>query len=275
MVSLPVSTHRRSLIAVREVTFCERSTITEAWAVVLGRAVPVIAEEPAAIVLEAKRALPDLEREPAMVVAEIPHRGPVAPFWNQQWSWAGGRLLARMGHRYLGVHRLADEEHRYETYERSLAPALVPWLDACARVYDYPSIVQSVEQVGYGYINAFDLPADGFDLAKLVRLDLGVRLHGARDGLDGFDVRLRYRDELEPGAHVVVQVVVQPDGPAPEMLHVRTKVTATVVRQGLWTDRNFMQQRILQAKAVAKRAFFDLVTDETQERMGVQYGDPT
>jgi hypothetical protein len=239
---------------VREITFCERSTITEAWAVVHGRSVPVIPEEPAAIIIAVKRALPTLEREPAMVVAEVPQKGPVAPFWSQQWSWDYGRLLARIGHRYLGVHRLADEDHRYETYERSLAPAIGPWLEACAQVYDDPLIMQALEQVGYGYINTFSFPAAGFDLARVVRMELGIQLEGIHDGLDGFDVRLHYRDEDEPGARVAIHVLVQSDGPIPDTVLVRTKVTA---------------------KAVAKRAFFRLVTDETQHMMGARHGDPT
>jgi hypothetical protein len=260
---------------VREVTFCERSTITEAWAVVLGRPVPVILEEPAAIVMAAKRALPQLEREPAMVIAEIPQRGPVAPFWSQQWAWDEGRLRARIGHRYLGVHRLADEEHRYETYERSLAPALRSWLEACVRVYDDPLIIQALDQVGYGYINTFSFPAADFDLTKIVRMELGIELAGLHDGLDGFDVKLHYRDKLQPTARVAVQVIVQPDGPVPETLLVRTKVTAAVAQEGSWTDRAFVERQVLVAKAAAKRAFFDLVTDETREMMGAQYGNPT
>lgn len=258
----------------REVTFCERSTITEAWAVVLGRSVPVIPEEPAAIVITARRALPQLEREPSMVIAEIPQRGPVAPFWSQQWTWDEGRLRARIGHRYLGVHRLADEEHRYETYERSLEPALQPWLEACVGVYDDPLVIQALDQVGYGYINTFSFPATGFDLTKVVRMELGIQLEGVHDGLDGFEVKLHYRDKIQPAARVAVQVIVQPDGPVPETLLVRTKVTAAVAREGRWTDRAFVEGQIVAAKAVAKRAFFDLVTEETRQMMGARYGHP-
>ena len=258
----------------REVIFCERSTITEAWAVVLGASVPVVHEEPAAIVVAARRALPGLEREPAMVIAEIPQQGPVAPFWSQQWAWDSGRLRARIGHRYLGVHRLADDEHRYETYDRSLAPAVQPWLDACARVYDDPLIMQAIEQVGYGYINTFHFPAAGFDLAKIVHLELGVQIPGMRDGLDRFDIRLHYRDELEPAAHVALQVVVQPEA-TPETLRVQTKVTATVMQMGWWTDRPFVEQRLLAAKSIAKRAFFALVTEDTRQMMGARHGDST
>lgn len=261
----------------REVTFCEHSTITEAWVGVLGQAVPVVPEEPAAIVHAAKRVLHTLTREPAMVVAEIPREGPVSPFWSQQWSWDNGRLRARIGHRYLSVHRLADDVDRYETFDRSLAPAVVPWLDACSHVYESPGpgglrIMQKFEQISYGYVNTFRADAAGFELSRLFHLKFGLDLEG-RDVLDVLDVKFHYRDQQQRATQVIVQIVVKADINSSDSLLVQTRTTATTTVQGFWQDRALIDTEILAAKTVAKRAFFEIATDATHRRMGAKYGN--
>lgn len=262
----------------REVTFCEHSTITEAWVGVLGEAVPVVPEEPAAIVHAAKRELPTLTREPAMVVAEIPRDGPVSPFWSQQWSWDHGRLRARIGHRYLSVHRFADEVDRYETFERSLAPALTPWLNACSHVYETPAsgglqILQKVEQISYGYVNTFRADAADFDLSRIFHLTFGVDLEGVDDGLDVLDVKFHYRDQQQPATQVMIQIVVRADANPRDSLLVQTKTTATTAVHGFWKERDRIDAEILAAKSVAKRAFFEIATEATHRQMGAQYGN--
>jgi uncharacterized protein (TIGR04255 family) len=259
----------------RDVIHCERSTITEAWALVLGRATPVVPEEAAAIVFSAKQALPGLEREPAMVVAELPTHGPVAPFWSQQWSWNEGRFRARVGHRYLSVHRLADEKHPYDTYSHSLAPALEPWLDAHAKVHSHGLVLPAFEQIGYGYINDFRFPAEGFDLSKFFHVDFGVQLAGPLDGLDGVEFKFYYRDKVNHAAQVLIQIVVRPGDAVEDQLLVQTKVTATLGVRGFFSDRAQIEQEIHNAKTVAKRAFFDLATQATHDRMGAHYATPT
>lgn len=263
----------------REVTFCERSTITEAWATVFGRAVPFVPEERAAAVLVAKRSLPELSHDPALVVAEVPREGPVSPFWSQQWSWDGGRLRARVGHRYLSVHRLADETDRYETYGRSLAPALDPWLTACSSAFDDALILAAFEQVSYGYVNTFRYAAAGFDLSKAFHLNIGVELDGLDSGLGGLEVGFHYMDHsIRPATRVMIQVALRPDGPIPDAdeLLVETKTTATfTVANGFWRDHDLVKRELIAAKQVAKRAFFQFATPETHREMGARYDDPT
>ena len=250
----------------REVTFCEHSTLTEAWVGVLGQAVPVVPEEPAAIVHAAKRVLPTLTREPAMVVAEIPRDGPVSPFWNQQWSWEESRSRARIGHHYLSVHRFADEAHRYETFERSLAPALSPWLDACSFVYEG----HKFGQISYGYINTFSFEASDFDLSRVFHLTFGVDIEDTHHGLDVLDVKFHYRDQQRTNVDVMIQVVVHA---AYQSLMVQAKTTATATVVGLWKDRAHVEAEVRNAKSVAKRAFFEMATEATHRQMGAHYAD--
>lgn len=260
----------------REVTFCDRSTIAEAWAVLRGRPVPIVSEEAAALAYAAKLLLPELEREPATVVAEVPRSGPVSPFWNQQWSWDGGRLRARIGHRYLSVHRFADDEHRYETYERSLQPALSPWLDACAQIYGGPLVLPAVADVSYGYINSFLFPQAGFDISQKFRLTFGLGIDGLSQGLEGLAVEFHYKDNgpdnVRSNAHVTVQVAARPE--QDDHVRVRTVTYATLaLNHRFWKDKMDLEAAIQSAKSAAKRAFFELATAETHLQMGAHYGD--
>ncbi len=256
----------------REVTFCENSTITEAWAVVLGGPAPVVEEEAAAIALAARRKVEGLARDPVVVVTARARHSLAPPYWNQQWKWDDGRHLARIGHRFLSVHRIANDTHRYETYETSLAPALDPWLHACAEVYDDPLILQAFEHVAYGYVNTFTFPADKFDLSTVLRLDLGVDLPSAHDGLEALEIKFSFRDTILPSAHVVIQASVRPEGEAPDPIIVQTKVTAqTTVHQGFWKDIGGITDQIRAVKNVAKRNFFELTTERTREQMGARY----
>ncbi len=257
----------------REVTFCERSTITEAWAVLRGRPAPLVHGESAALVFAVKRALPELQREPAMVFAEIPLSGPVAPFWSEQWSWESGRLRARVGHRYLSVHRFADDEHRYETFERSFVPALTPWLIVCSQIYDDPLVIPAVAEVSFGYINTFRFSEHDFDLSRVFRLTVGFELEGLDSGLEGLDVKFHYRDGVRPRTQVMVQVAARPEVGG-EVL-VRAKTTATIrLDDGFWKDKVRLEAELRDAKAAAKRAFFELATEDTHRQMGALYGNP-
>jgi hypothetical protein len=256
----------------REVTFCERSTLTEAWVELRGRSVPIVPEEPAALVVAVRRQLPDLKREPAMVFAEVPHSGPVAPFWNQQWSWETGRLRARVGHRYLSVHRLADDEHVYESHTRSLEPAVAPWLDACAHVFDDSLIAAAVAEISYGYINTFRFPEADFDLSRSFRLTLGIELEGLGEGLEGLDLKFHYRALNQAGAQIMLQISARPE-PGGEVV-VQTKTTATrASHHWLWRATPQLENEIRTVKNIAKRAFFELATEETHQLMGAHYED--
>lgn len=119
---------------------------------------------------------------------------------------------------------------------------------------------------------------DAFGLESAIatsasHVDFGIRLDHPHDGLEGLDFKFHYRDKEKPSAQVMVPMVVRTDAIAGELLRVRTKVTATIAVQGFWRDRDFIEHTILDAKTVAKRAFFDLVTAETQEMMGVHHGN--
>jgi hypothetical protein len=141
----------------REVSACERSTITEAWAFAVGLPGPFVSEEASALVLAARRRWPELTVEPASPPPTTDSTSTL-PTWNQQWSWGQRRFLARIGHRYLSVHVLADDQRPYVTYDTSLQPALLEWLQLCSRVYSDPKHQYAVDRVGFGYVNTFEEP---------------------------------------------------------------------------------------------------------------------
>lgn len=254
------------------VSYCTASTITEAWATVLGMPAPIVQEESPGLVFAAKKRIESLKDEPTLVVANIEQpRQPTPPFWNRQVSWANRRFLARIGHRYLSVHCLASSDQKYETYEETFLPGLDPWLQLFREFYDDGLIRHRVNRIGFGYVNQFSFAADDFDLSENFKLNVGVQLDSASDGLAGMDLRFGFR---EPGgASMKVQTMVELDQGAPEDLVVTTKVSAEISPMAavFLDDPPAVAARVQRAKETAKRVFFEIATQATHDLMGAQY----
>ena len=110
--------------------YCEKSTITEAWAIVLG--LPGALDKNSGPILAhlAEDAIEGLTERPAPLAFSVSPPGLTPPFWNQQFAWDSDRYAARFGHRYLSVHFVRrDEGTRYETYAKTMEPWIRKWLD--------------------------------------------------------------------------------------------------------------------------------------------------
>ena len=254
------------------VTYCTQSTISEAWATVLGMPAPIVADESPGLVLAAKRKIEGLSDEPTLVVANIQqvHR-PVPPFWNRQVSWGDRQFLARIGHRYLSVHYLVSSDRKYEKYEETFLPGLEAWLELFREFYSDELIRNGVNHVGFGYVNQFSFAADGFDLSEYFKLDVGVQLDSAADGLGGMDLRFGFRER--GGASMTVQATVRQDEGSPEDLVVTTKVAAEVLPASplFLDDPPGLASQVFRAKETAKRVFFEIATQSTHDLMGAQH----
>lgn len=254
------------------VSYCTASTITEAWATVLGMPAPIVADESPGLVLEAKKKIPRLKDEPTLVVANIDHpERPVPPFWNRQVSWNEREFLARIGHRYLSIHYVGTAGRKYETFDQTFAPGLQEWLQVFGDFYGDELIRGGVNRVGFGYVNQFTFPADGFDLSRYFKLNVGVQLESAAEGLAGMDLRFGFREAS--GASMMVQATVGLDQGAPENLVLTTKVAAEVTPLApvFLDDPSSLAGHIHEAKNIAKRVFFEIATEATHDLMGAQY----
>ena len=256
------------------VSYCSDSTIIEAWATVRGVPVPLDEDEAPGLVLAAKKVIPTLADEASVVVARIPDpRQPVPAFWNRQVSWDQGRCLSRVGHRYLSVHVLADDGRKYERYEESFLPSFRQWLELFRAFYGGGVIRPQVDAMSFGYVNAFRFPVRDFDLSQAFRLNIGVDVESAKDGLSGMDLRFAFR--AGAGEAVSVQVTVGTLGADLEMLEVKTKVSAESHALGslFLDDPERIENRVHAAKETAKRVFFEIATASTHEQMGAHYDD--
>ncbi|WP_437874442.1 hypothetical protein [Sorangium sp. So ce513] len=254
-----------------EVSYCENSTITEAWALLVGVPSKPAPDEVAAVVHAARRRIPKLEPRPSLVLVEEPASGMLPPHWQHQLTWDDGLHLARVGHRYLSVHFLKPGEVRYETYERSLKPHLSEWLQVLSDILAGGPAQHPLDRVCFGYINSFELEPDGFDLSRYFRLSVGVGAETARAGLGALNVTFRVTPG--PNCDVKSSLLVEAD-PLSGKVSVRTKVVGEL--RGLhfsFLDQADIHAATAEAKRAAKRSFFDLTTDETRELMGVKYAD--
>lgn len=259
----------------RRVIRCETSTITEAWATVLGLPDAFIAEEGPSLVFAARKRLPGAQVEPAVVIADIQRHQPVPPFWNHQIFWNDRRYLARVGHRHLGVHVLASETAAYETYDESFLPALEPWLRVFQDTYGDDvaerRVHHGVDRIGYGYVNRFTYPAEGFDLSQSFKLSVGVDIDGASEGLSSLVVGFSVPEPS--GATTSAQVTIEPDRSGSDLVVVTTKIFTEVgdLPGLLLDDAVLIAEEILRAKEIAKHAFFELTTEATRTRLGAHY----
>jgi uncharacterized protein (TIGR04255 family) len=255
----------------KAVTYCTNSTITEAWGLILGLPGELDEEEIGALAHFGKKRFGHFERIPSVVLVQRPKAGPAPPFWQQQLTWDDGRLLARIGHRYLSVHFLNRGDRRYQTYEQSLQPAVKGWLETYDETLLGSREQYPLDRIGFGYVNTFHFPAPGFDLSKYFRVSLGIGVQTAQKGLLALETNFRLFDESR-AADVIVNLLVNTGVDEGRQLQVQTKVVAE--RRGTdehsFKDQESIFAELLRAKEAAKAMFFDFATEETHRIMGAQ-----
>lgn len=248
------------------VDYCENSTITEAWTVILGLPGAVDPTDPPVLERSARRRLDSLERKPAVVAVDV--RGDaVPPFWNQQVTWGQGRHLARFGHRYLSVHFIRRDEDRYTRFSDVLAPPTKTWLDVYAESLggEHP-----IDRVGFGYVNRFTFSAADFDLSKYFSINVGVDVGSQEAGLLGLTTAFRFYDPSKT-MYLTVELSAESVPTEDGEIGVTTKVFAE--RRGLealaFADPDAVLEQVATTKEAAKEAFFSLATEATHSIMGV------
>jgi hypothetical protein len=246
------------------VTFCESSTIKEAWVLLLGPPATVDNDAFAALAHRARRLIEDLSLVPTLVVGPaVPERQPVPPFWTHQMQWAAGRYHARFGPSYLSVHFVkVSEAERYQRFEVSLRPAFEKWLAAWNETLG----ATDVSKVVFGYLNEFVLPAEAFDLSRYFHISVGLEMPSAGGGLSELSTRFKYR--LSSTSHADVRLHVRGGG---DTIRARTLVLAEQ-KAGLTSlSPDLFPAALLPAREAAKTVFFELTTPQTHQLMKARY----
>jgi hypothetical protein len=269
---LPKSCSTSQSNAMKTVTYCTHSTITEAWGLILGLPGKPDEEEVSALAHWGRKRFGHLQKLPSVVVMQWPNADLVSPFWQQQLTWDESRLLARIGHRYLSVHFLKKGDERYRTYQESLQPAVAGWLETYDETLLGTREQYPVDRIGFGYVNTFQFPALDFDLSKYFRLSLGIGVEAAQKGLLDLETNFRLFDAAH-AADVVINLLVHTEEDEGRQLQVQTKIVAE--RRGIeecsFKDKDKILVELLRAKKAAKSMFFDFATEETHKIMGAQY----
>lgn len=246
-----------------KVDYCKHSTITEAWAVLLGPP-GAFTDDGAIRVLEyvVKGQFPGLEREPTMAFAAQGEE--VAPFWLMQLR-LDARHRVRLGHHFVSIHFVREhgDADRYERYTESLEPQV----RAMARAIAESPVADQfpISRVAFGYVNTIDLPRDA-DSSDYFKVALKTDLKVAESGLDAADVRLRVS-----GGGSLSQVELSLSS-ASGSLRATSKVfveqeSARTMRYG--DDK--VHDLVTVAKDAAKELFFDFATEALHGVMGATY----
>lgn len=244
----------------------------EAWARITGT--PAAANETDAVVVRrrAERTIPGLARQPVTVFAVQQPRELMPAFWSEQHAWQDGQYMARFGHRYLSVHFLRRGGGRYNRYDETLQVPVNDWLKIYAEADPVVAEQHTVETIGFGYVNAFEFPSEGFDLSRWFKLSMGVDagqdgdvdLQEVRAAFDFFDPTLKLRT-------VVELVATGPEqGAVEDRVRVVTKVLADFrADEGVnFAQFDALTQCIHAAKEAAKATFFNFTKHETRVMMG-------
>lgn len=250
------------------ITYCENSTIAEAWGVIWGLPARLDDTDAAVLLRAARERIHDLQQKP-VIVAVNPGPDLTPPFWREQVVWDGEQYVARFGHRYLSVHFVRQGEKRYETFETSMKPALDTWIDMYGRSLANGADVHPVDRIAYGYVNAFEFDPEGFDLSRFFKMNFGVKLGGGTDGLDTIDTGCTFVDRGRD-AHLSVNLQIR--GPSDGAANVRVITKVMAEKRALegvsYADRAQIDAILLDAKSAAKDTFFDFATGETHAIMG-------
>jgi hypothetical protein len=251
---------------VASVSFCENSTISEAWALAVGDPAEARTEAVNATINAICAERPELSGDPTFVWAQGDDSA-LPPHYRAQLRWADGARVARVGHQYLAVHFLSSGG-KYETFEKSLRPDLewwlARWLGSSAKFV--PS------RVVFGYVNSFEFSDRDFALSDYFRAAIELRGKLAGHSQSGCEATFRLAADDGGLVHLAVQVdqVNAGSNAAPtEIWRVVVKTVAN--RTCAETAVDGILREFVSAKTLAKDTFFEFARARTHELMKARY----
>lgn len=261
----------------RRVVHCNKSTITQAWAALLGTPGPPTQDDRFAAVLEwqAKKALHSLRPIPALVIVPSGD-GVVNPHWIRQVAWGDDdQYLARLGERYLSVHFLANPElfsdARYRTYAEDLEPMIRLWIESFGEACQGEG--PECSKVIFGYINSFTFPIEQADLSQYFAMNVGLSEQVAANGLSSLTATFGLPEDE---SKTRLEIAISADATA-EALSVETRIEASFSFTNIlpsMIDAARMLSKISQVREAAKSAFFNFATSKTHLIMEATYDTP-
>lgn len=259
----------------RQVVHCNKSTIVQAWAALIGTPGPPTQDDRFAAVVEwqANKVFNGMRPVPSIVLVPSGDET-IEPHWIRQLTWGEQKqYLARFGARYLSVHFLASpasfSETRYRTYEQDLEPMIRGWIESFreACLDDSPECSKLV----FGYINSFSLPIEDVDISQYFAMDIGLASDVAVNGLSRLSATFGLPED-EFGHRIAIAIEADTSG---DMLTVETRVEAsfsyTDNLPGI-ADSASMLPKLKEIKEAAKTSFFKFATPKTHLLMEATYG---
>ena len=267
---------KRDSIDRSQITKCERPAIQEAWCGFFGA--PLLFDKRAeedfgAQVQGVVRKSTPIEPIPALVFQPAaPLETP--PFWTRQFSWDSRKRIARIGRRYLTVHRLCSPpKDNYESYETEILPGANSWIDAIRSVVTEQDDLL-IRSVTFGYINRFHFNVEGFALDHFFNLKVGFQAAAKPGEASVTDLNTKLRFSLPAKRHMVeMGLAVALLNPNKKQLTVTVSVLCRrdSATAGCLLDSQSIWNEVLEARNEAKIQFFSFCTDKTlKEIMGAK-----
>ncbi len=253
------------------VNYCKNPAITEAWAVIQGLPAPHDDVEINAVIHATQKSIPALKRMPSIVVIQK-QEGPVPAFWHSQYSWGADRYRTRIGHQYLSIHYIQQQEQKYETYQKSLEPEVKRLLKIWKSTASTTNSSRPLDRLGFGYINTFTFPNSKFDLSEYFKMNLNFTIEIEHTDLIGMKTDFNLIDQ-ETNTHLILELSIEEDPANKDTIRLITKVNAEKVgiQHIPLNDVERIMATTLEVKTAAKTAFFGFATPSTHQIMGAEY----
>lgn len=248
---------------------CSKSNIQEAWCGFFGR--PFVFDRAAEddfgaqVHQSAKKRLPEILREPALIFQPgTPIETPA--IWTRQFTWDGRRRFARVGRRYLSVHRVcAPPDDRYTDFQSEILSPADTWIDSVSElVLDDEELKTSM--VAAGYINRFVFKAKTFKLQSHFNLNVGFQAAGDPGKILVTNLNVGFNFVVQHKGHNVdISLTVSQPSAGKDELIVVTNVSCyrDLARPISLSNKKDLWAEVREAQKEAKAQFYAFCTDQT------------
>ena len=256
----------------KKVKYCSNSTISEAWVTIKGGPSHYSEDsqnETAAMIQRLKKNYKDLQTSQTIVVH--PSIGNLSPsFWNKQVVSQSAGVLARFGHKYLGVHKIVGKDGKYETYDKSFLAIFNDVINCFRDVAIDPEQYQ-LSSISFGYVNRFNFDSNTFNITDYFKLNVGIEIDGEnllkalKNGYNFFDEKNQ--------SQLIININIGSD-PASNSIAASTSFESekVVSEENLFlTNHESILGIVRSMKEAAKSNFFFFTTEKTHQLMGAVY----
>lgn len=254
-----------------KITICNNSNIIESWASLMGQGYEVNLKElrnhtgtVTTMAEKRKGSLTGLAVDNSFTIH--PSAGLVdRPFWLRQFHWNGRRQFARVGKKFISVHKVSTPSEPYTRFENEI---LAPLVDIWIPIYQ-ESIAKredsQIARIGVGYSNRFVFDPSKFLMRDFfnfgVRVNLESPMKSNQLGALGCTFQIFGKHQIV--TTMTIDVSPPPDKSKPLVIQIMTQSEMPLKKLTDLGDKEEIVKAIREVQSAAKLYFYSICTDKT------------